>query len=167
MVDINMTLVAQIFNFLILAAILTKFAYKPLMKVLKEREDQIAKSIESAEADELKAQELLKEYHDQLATARIQAQEIVDKAIKRAQEERAAHVKETKREIDQMRKAAQAEIVQERERAVAQLKGEVVALSMAAATKIIGSNIDTEANDRLIGEFIDKLDKDKMGGLPC
>jgi F-type H+-transporting ATPase subunit b len=167
MVDINMTLVAQIFNFLILAAILTKFAYKPLMKVLKEREDQIAKSIESAEADELKAQELLKEYHDQLATARIQAQEIVDKAIKRAQEEREAHINETKREIDQLRKAAQAEIVQERERAVAQLKGEVVALSMAAATKIIGSNIDTEANDRLIGEFIDKLDKDKMGGLPC
>jgi len=167
MVDINMTLVAQIFNFLILAAILTKFAYKPLMKVLKEREDQIAKSIESAEADELKAQELLKEYHDQLATARIQAQEIVDKAIKRAKEEREAHINETKREIDQLRKAAQAEIVQERERAVAQLKGEVVALSMAAATKIIGSNIDTEANDRLIGEFIDKLDKDKMGGLPC
>lgn len=166
MVDINMTLVAQIFNFLILAAILTKFAYKPLMKVLKEREDQIAKSIESAEADELKAQELLKEYHDQLATARIQAQEIVDKAIKRAQEEREAHINETKREIDQMRKAAQAEIVHERERAVAQLKGEVVALSMAA-TKIIGSNIDTAANDRLIGEFIDKLDKDKMGGLPC
>ena len=167
MIDINMTLVAQVINFLILVVLLKAVAYKPIVKMLKEREDKIAQSIEAAEADELKAKAVLVEYQDQLASARIQAQEIVDKAMKRAQEERDASVVETKKEIEQMRKAAQTEIIREREQAVVQLKGEVVALSMAAASKIIGTNLDAAGNDKLVSEFIDKLDKDKIGGLPC
>lgn len=167
MIDINMTLVAQVINFLILVALLRAVAYKPIVKMLKEREDKISQSIESAEADERKAKSVLTEYQDQLASARIQAQEIVDKATKRAQEERDASVVATKQEIEQMRKNAQAEIIREREQAVVQLKGEVVALSVAAASKIIGSNLDAAGNDKLVSEFIEKLDKDKIGGLPC
>lgn len=167
MIDLNMTMLAQVLNFLILVVILTKVAYKPLMKALKERQDKIAHSIASAEKDEMKAKQVLTEYQQQLASARIQAQEIVDKAIKLAAEEREVCVAETKAEINRMKKAAQEDIQRERELAVAQLKGEVVALSMAAAAKIIGSSIDESTNERLVGEFIEKLDKEKMGGLPC
>jgi F-type H+-transporting ATPase subunit b len=42
-----------------------------------------------------------------------------------------------------------------------------VALSMAAAGKIISKNIDKAENEQLITEFVDKLDKDKIGDLPC
>lgn len=162
-----MTLVAQVLNFLILVLILRLVAYKPIVKVLKEREEKIAKSINAAEADEEKAKQLLEDYKKQLADARIQAQEIVDKANKRAQEEYDASVAETKREIEQMRKAAKEDIARERELAVAQLRGEMVALSMQAASKIIAANMDSKANEKLVSEFIDQLDKDKMGGLPC
>lgn len=167
MVDLNMTLVAQILNFLILVLILTKVAYKPLMKALKEREDKIAKSIASAEDDERKAKVILEDYQKQLASARIQAQEIVDKAAKLAAEEREASISETRAEIERMRKAAQEDIVRERELAVAKLKGEVVALSIAAATKIVGESIDAKVNEKLVNEFIEKIDKEKIGGLPC
>lgn len=167
MIDINMTLVAQILNFLILVVILRKFALKPLLQVLADREARIAKNIESAEQDELKAKVLLKEYQAQLTSARIQAQEIVDQAMKLAATERAAGVAETKKEIERMRKSAQEDILREREVAVAKLKGEVVMLSMAAATKIIGSNMNMPANEKLVGEFIAQLDKEKFGGLPC
>ena len=167
MVDLNMTLVAQILNFLILVAILTKVAYKPIVKALKEREDKIKNSIESAEADEAKAKEVLTDYQKQLAAARVQAQEIVDKAIKLAAEEREASIAETRTEIERMKKSAQEDIVREREIAVAKLKGEVVALSMAAAGKIIGESMDSNANEKLVGEFIESLDKEKMGSLPC
>jgi F-type H+-transporting ATPase subunit b len=71
-------------NFLILAAILKAVAYKPIVKMLKAREDKIAESIQKADDDEAKAKATLKEYQDQLAGARIKAQEIVDKAMKRA-----------------------------------------------------------------------------------
>ena len=167
MVDINMTLFAQILNFLILVVILTKVAYKPLMKVLTEREEKIASSIKSAEQDEIAAKKLLVDYQKQLASARIEAQEIVDKATKLAAEEREAGIAETRIEIERMRKSAQTDIDRDRELAVAKLKGEVVALSMAAAAKIINSNIDEKVNEQLVSEFIDKLDSEKIGGLPC
>ena len=50
---------------------------------------------------------------------------------------------------------------------VEQLKGEVVVLSMAAAGKIISKNIDKTEYEQLIKEFVNKLDKDKIGDLPC
>jgi len=167
LIDINPTLLAQIINFLILVILLKAVAYKPIVKMLKEREDKIAQNIKAAEDDEIKAKAVLKEYQERLAGARIQAQEIVDKAEKRAQEEYDARVLETKKEIEQMRKHAELEICRERERAVAQLKDEVVALSVAAAGKIIGANLDAAGNEKLVGEFIQQLDKDKIGELSC
>lgn len=162
-----MTLVAQILNFLILVAILRWVAYKPILKMLKAREDKIAKSISAAETDEQKAKQLLEEYHEHLADARIKAQEIVDKAIKRAQDEHDASVAQTKREIEQMRKAAEEDIARERERAVLQLRAEMVSLSMQAAGKIVAANMDNKTNEKLVSDFINQLDKNKMGGLPC
>ncbi len=162
-----MTLVAQVLNFLILVVILRLVAYKPVLKMLKAREDKIAKSINAAEADEQKAKQLLEDYKKQLADARIQAQEIVDKANKRAQEEHDATIAETKREIEQLRKAAKEDIAREREIAVQQLRGEMVSLSMQAASKIVAVNMDDKANEKLVSDFINKLDKDKMGELPC
>lgn len=167
MIDINMTLVAQIINFLILVLILKVVAYKPIMKMLKAREDKIASSISAAEADEKKAKQLLEDYHKQLADARLKAQEIVDKAERRAQEERDASVAEVKREIEQMRKSAKEDIERERQLAAAQLRSEMVALSMQAATKIVAANMDNKANEKMVSDFIDKLDKDKIGELPC
>ena len=66
-----------------------------------------------------------------------------------------------------MKKAAQAEIQRERERAVEQLKGEVVTLSIAAAGRIVAKNLDEKESEKLIGDFISELDKDKIGDLPC
>ncbi len=167
MIDINATFFAQILNFLILVAILRAVAYKPIVRMLQERQDKIAESLAKADEDVEKAEAVLKEYQDQLSGARVKAQAILDKASKRAQEEREASVLETKHEIEQMKKAAQAEMQREREQAVEQLRGEMVALSMAAAGKIISKNLDTDENEQLISEFVNKLDKDKIGDLPC
>ena len=162
-----MTLVAQILNFLILVLILRLVAYKPVLKMLKAREEKIANSINAAEADEQKAKQLLEAYNKQLADARIKAQEIVDKANKRAQEEHDASIAETRREIEQMRKAAKEDIARERELAAVQMRTQMVALSMQAAGKIISANMDNKTNEKLVSDFIDQLDKDKIGELPC
>ena len=167
MIDINATFIAQILNFLILVVILRAVAYKPVVRMLQARQDKIAESLTKADEDVEKAEAVLKEYQEQLSSARVKAQAIIDKASKRAQEEREASVLETKREIEQMKKAAQAEIQRERALAVEQLKGEVVALSMAAAGKIIAKNLDAGENEQLISEFVNKLDKDKIGDLSC
>ena len=167
MIDINATLIAQMLNFLVLVVLLRIFAYKPIVKMLKEREERIAGSIKKADDDAAAAEATLKQYQEQLAGARVNAQEIIDKAEKRTREDHEASMQTTKAEIDQMKHAAQQEIQRERALAVEKLKGQVAALSIAAAEKIVSKNIDAAENEALIKEFIDQLDKDKIGDLPC
>jgi F-type H+-transporting ATPase subunit b len=161
------TLIAQIINFLILVAILTKFAYKPLMKALADRQARIADSIEKADQDRVAAEQLKRDYQEQLAQARTQAQAIVDKATKLAEQAKDEIMQEARAEHARLLKAAREEITREQEKAIAELRNEVVSLSIAAATKIIGHNIDFAANSQLVTEFINQLDDQKMGGLKC
>ncbi|MBQ1417077.1 MAG: ATP synthase F0 subunit B, partial [Selenomonas sp.] len=88
-------------------------------------------------------------------------------AEKRAAEFREAEEQKVKADIEQMKKSAQADIERDRAKAVEKLRTEMVALSMAAASKIIAKNMDSAENEALIAEFVDKLDKDKIGDLPC
>lgn len=167
MIDINATMIAQMLNFLILVIILRAVAYKPIVKLLQERTDKIQADIDKAAADATAAEKALKDNQAKLAQAHIEAQAIVDKAEKTAQAERDASVQATQKEIAQMKEAAKQEIQRERERAVEQLKGEMVSLSLLAAGKIVSKNIDAAENEALISEFIEQLDKDKIGDLSC
>ncbi|MBO5244840.1 MAG: F0F1 ATP synthase subunit B [Selenomonadales bacterium] len=167
MVDINMTLVAQVINFLILVAILTKVAYKPLMKILEERRSAIEGSIAEAQKEREEAEAMKAEYKAQLAQVRAEAQAIVAKAERTAKESRDAILAEAKREQARMLQAAREEIALERQRAVAELRREVVTLSTMAAAKVLAENLDAEKNSALVERFIDELDKKESGGLPC
>ena len=167
MIDLNATFFAQILNFLILVAILRALCYKPVVRMIKAREDKIAESLAKADSDVAEAEELKKSYQTQFAEAREKAQAIVDKAEKVAASNRETSLQDTKREIEQMKKAAQAEIQRDRERAADQLKKEIVALSLLAAGKVVEKNMEASENEALVGDFIDKLDKDKIGDLSC
>ena len=105
MIELNSTFFAQILNFLILVILLRAVAYKPVLKILKEREDRIAASIDKADADAAEAAKTLEAYKAELAGARTKAQEIMDLAEKRASEEHEASIQATKREIEQMKKS--------------------------------------------------------------
>lgn len=167
MIDLNATFFAQILNFLILVAILRALCYKPVVRMIKAREDKIAESLAKADSDVAEAESLKKDYQAQLAEAREKAQAIVDKAEKVAASNRETSLQDTKREIEQMKKAAQAEIQRDRERAADQLKKEIVALSLLVAGKVVEKNMEASENEALVGDFIDKLDKDKIGDLSC
>lgn len=167
MIDLNATFFAQILNFLILVAILRALCYKPVVRMIKAREDKIAESLAKADSDVAEAESLKKDYQAQLAEAREKAQAIVDKAEKVAASNRETSLQDTKREIEQMKKAAQAEIQRDHERAADQLKKEIVALSLLAAGKVVEKNMEASENEALVGDFIDKLDKDKIGDLSC
>ncbi|ERL04972.1 F0F1 ATP synthase subunit B [Mitsuokella sp. oral taxon 131] len=167
MIELNATFFAQILNFVLLAILLRAVAYKPVVKMLKARQDKIQESLDKADADVAEADKLLTQYKEKLAQANAKAEEIVKNAERRSGEEREAQRAAVKTEIEQMRSSARAEIAREREQAVTQLRAEVVALSMAAAGKIIAKNMDEKENEKLVAEFVDRLDKDKIGDLPC
>lgn len=167
MVDIDATLFAQIINFLILVAVLTKVAYKPLVKALTDRQLRIENSIAAADKEKALAEELKQEHERQLANARTQAQAIIDKAEKFAAAKRDEELEQTRLECARMLSKAQEEITRERDQAMADMRSEVVSLSIAAASKIIGDNMTSAANTKLVEGFITKLDETKPGSLPC
>jgi len=158
LIEINATMIAQVVNFLILAAILRALAYEPVAKMLKQRSDKIKDAINKADADKKAAEETLAQYKKQLADAQIRAQEIVDKAEITARQERDALVAETKKEIERLKQNAQLEIQNERNRAFEQMQKEIVNLSLAAAEKIVAKNLTSKENDKLVSDFIAGLD---------
>ena len=167
MVDVNSTLFIQILNFLVLLLVLKKFAWGPLLQVLHDRTDKIQNNIRQADEDRAQAAEMKKEYEQKLSDARKRAQEITDSATQRSEAEHRARVEETQQEIEQMKAAAKAQLQAEREEAAKKMKGQMVALSLAAATKLMGRNMDDAANEALVGDFIDSLSKEKLGDLSC
>lgn len=164
MVSINGTLIFQILNFFILVAILAHFAYKPLLKVLQERRDKIASDLDTAAKDKADAAKLKADYEAQLQQARSEAQAIIDKAVKQADTEAKAQLDAIRAQIDREKQVAQAEIKNEREAAIKEMRNEVVTLSMAVAEKLLQKNMDTDMNAKLIADCIQKLDARQAKG---
>ena len=104
------TLLFQIINFFILVAILAKFAYKPLLKVLEERRNKIESDLDAAAQAREAAAQLQAEYEAQLRSARAEAQAIIDKAVKQADKEAQAQLSAIREQIAREKQIAQAEI---------------------------------------------------------
>jgi len=165
LIEINATILAQIINFLILVIILRAVAYKPVARLLQQRTDKIRGEMEKAAADRKAAEQTLADYKSQLADAHKKAQDIVEKANLTARQEHDAAVAETRREIERMKLSAQAEIENERNRAFAEMKSQIVSLSLAAANKVVSKNVDTKENDKLVNDFIAGLNKNMFVDL--
>ena len=163
MVELNGTLIAQFLNFFILVAVLAKFAYKPLLQVMQERQERIEGDLKGAEEANARAQQLEAECKAQLQAARQEAQAIIEKAEKQIEADTAAQLTEVRAQIAREKDQAQQEIAREREAAMRRIREEVVTLSVALAGKVVGKNMDSDANARLINEAIKKLDGKSIG----
>ncbi|MBO5167591.1 MAG: F0F1 ATP synthase subunit B [Phascolarctobacterium sp.] len=157
MVNINATLIAQILNFLFLVFILAKFVYKPLLNVMEARKNKIASDLEAADTAKVEAEAVKAEYAAKLADARQEAQAIIENARKNAQ---AAHDKimaETKAEQDQVVAAAKEAIELEKQKALADVRAQVISLSMLAASKIVEQKLGSEEDKKMAGEIVDSI----------
>ena len=148
--------------FVILLALLWRYAYPAILRSVEERERRIQKQLEDAERANAEAQRLLEEHKRQIAAARSEAQEILAKAKTVAQKEREALLAKAREEYDAMLERARKDIEAERDKAVEALRREAVELSIAAASRVIEANLDTEANRRLVSEFLESLAQEKQ-----
>ena len=165
MVDLSGgTLLFQFINFFVLVAILAKFAYKPLLKVLEDRRNKIASDLDAAAQARETAAKLQAEYEAQLQNARSEAQAIIDKAVKQADKEAQAQLSAIREQIAREKQIAQAEIANEREAAIREMRNEVVTLSMAVAEKLLKKNLDADMNAKLVANCIDQLHGNHVKG---
>lgn len=167
MIEINATLFAQIIHFLLLMVVLTWVAYKPITQALADRKAYISETLDAAERQQAEAAKMREENKALLVQARAEAQAIIDKANKLGEQAREDIIRQAKEETAKMLKLAKDEIAWEQEKALADLRKEVTALSVLAAGKIIGQKLDVQAHEKLVQDFIGKLDDKGSGGLPC
>jgi F-type H+-transporting ATPase subunit b len=160
--DINSGLIIwTVVIFLLLMALLWRFAWPSILKSVEEREHRIQKQLEDAEKANAEARRLLEEHKKQIAAARAEAQDILSKAKTVAQKEREALLAKAREEYEALLARARKDIDAEKEKAIEALRHEAVELSIAAASRVIEANLDTEANRRLVTEFLESLEKAK------
>ena len=164
MVDLSPgTILAQMLNFFILVWILHRFAYKPLVGMMNARKEQIANDLASAEQSRLEAEQIKADYAAQIAKARHEAQEIVEKAHHQAKLSTAEEVATAREQIEQEKNRARQDIAIERDRAMNSLRNEVVSLSVAMAGKVVAKDMNSETNTKLIEDAIRQLDSKTIG----
>ena len=145
--------------FVILLGLLYRLGYPALLRMVEERERRIQKQLEDAEKANAEAQRLLEEHKKQIAAARNEAQDILAKAKTVSQKERETLLAKAREEYDALLNRARKDIEAEKDKAIQALRREAVELSIAAASRVIEANLDTDANRKLVTEFLDSLGK--------
>ncbi|MBM7704053.1 F0F1 ATP synthase subunit B [Metabacillus iocasae] len=147
----------QLVMFLILLVLLRKFAWGPLMGIMKEREDHIANEIASAEKQNAEAKKLMEEQQQAIKEARQEVQALMESARKSAEDKKEEIMVTARAEANRLKEAAKKEIEQEKEQAVAALREQVASLSVLIASKVIEKELSEQDQEKLINEYIQEV----------
>ena len=148
-----------ILTFLLLLAVLAKFAWKPLLKMLKDREELIRSSLEDAEKAQTELAKLNAEGEKIINKARAEAQEILSQCKSSATKMKEETLKDAKERAKVIADNAEKQIQVEKEKAIEEIKSEVVNLSLSVAEKLIKKNLSAEDNKVLIDESLSQVKK--------
>ena len=146
-----------ILTFLLLLTVLAKFAWKPLLKMLKDREEMIRNSLYDAEKAQAELARLNFEGEEIINKARSEAQEILSQGKASVAKMREDTLNDAKEKAKLITEDAQKQIQVEKEKSIAEIKGEVVNLSLSVAEKLIKKNLSREDNKALIDESLSNV----------
>ena len=146
-----------IITFLILLGLLSKFAWKPLLHALEKRENEIARSLKDAEKARKELDRLTSEGNEIIAKARSEAQAIVGEGKKAADQLKESTLSKAKETAAANLSDAKEQIKMEKEKAIGEIKGEVVGLSLSIAEKLVKKNLNEEDNKSLINESLKNI----------
>ncbi|HEY5764156.1 MAG TPA: F0F1 ATP synthase subunit B [Rhodocyclaceae bacterium] len=155
--ELNATLLGQTLAMIVFVVFCMKYIWPPILSALEERQKQIEEGLAAADKSQEKLAEATAEADKIVAEARHQATGILDQAHARANEIVAegkdAGVKERERQLA----AAKAEIEQETNKARDELRGQVSAIAIASAEKILNREIDDKAHEDILGKLAQEI----------
>ena len=140
--------------FVILAFVLSRFAFGPITAAVRARELALEEAIASAKRDREEAARLLSEQRAALDATRGEAQKLIADARTAAERVRAELIEQAHTEQANMLDRARREIETEKASAIAQLRREAVDLAIAGAGRVIDRNLDQAANRQLVESFL-------------
>ena len=141
-------------NFVVFLAIIWKFAFTPISKILAERREHIEQGLRDAEQARLDRENAEAGRIAALQEARREANDILARSQKVAEESRERDLAATRDELERIRVRASAELESEKQRAIADLRAEVADLALRAAGKVVGETMNDDRQRRLVQEFL-------------
>ena len=145
--------------FLIILAVLAKLVWPPVLEMMEKRQQKIQSDLDAAERSKLQAAEEAKSYEAKILDAHHEADAIVAKAKKEAEEVRSAVLAKAQREAADIIAKAHGAVDSERHKAMIELSSSVVDLSVEIASKIIGNDLSVEEQRRLAEKYLAEVGK--------
>ena len=140
--------------FLVIWIVLAKLVWPQVLTMMDKRQEKIQEDLDAAEKSRLDAAESAKAYEQKIVEAHQQADEIVSKAKKEAEEERSAILAKAQKEAADVIAKAHGAVDSERHKAMIELSGSVVDLSVEIATKIIGNDLSEDQQRKLAEKYL-------------
>jgi F-type H+-transporting ATPase subunit b len=144
-------------SFVIVFALLYKFAFPAIKKALQDREDRIRNDLERAEQARQEAETSLEEYRRQLAEARAEAGRIIEEARQAADQVRKDLIARAEADAADVRARAREDIRLATERAMSELQERLAELSIELAEKVVEHSLDRETQMQLIESYINQV----------
>ena len=148
------TFLAQICNLMIQLVIFKKFLLKPIKQVIADRKAKADSEIADAQKLRTEAEAMKAEYEQNLQNARTEANQIVAAAQKTATARSEEILGEARAQAAALKQKAEADIAQERKKAVNEVKDEIGGIAMEIASKVVEREISEKDHKDLIDEFI-------------
>jgi F-type H+-transporting ATPase subunit b len=149
-------------TFVILVLLLYKFAFGPLQQMQQKRQAEIRDAIAASERLREEAHALLDDYKQQLSNARLEAEEILERARKVGESARADMIMEAKEHSERVLEKAHEQIERDTQQALAQIRSQVADLTIAATEKVTRKSLSKDDDMRLIREALAEIDLSKV-----
>jgi F-type H+-transporting ATPase subunit b len=150
------TFIFAALNLLVLYLILKKILFKPVTNFMENRTRTIKESLENAETQRNEAGELRRKYEEQLKSARVEGEKIIAESRAKAEREHDTSASSARKEAEGILAQAREEIEREHEQMLKEIRGQVAGIALAAASKVIQANMDTESNRVLVDKFMNE-----------
>lgn len=137
--------------------VLKKFLFKPVLKMISDRQKEIDDAYADADQAKADAQTMRQEYEKKLSEATQTGERIVKEAVARGQSREEEILRQANQEADAIRTKASEDIALEKRKAVNEAKEEISVIALAIAGKVVGRELNGEDQSQLVDSFIDQL----------
>lgn len=143
-------------NLLILFFFMKKFLFKPVTEFMENRKNSIEQALKDADQAKLEAAESRKNYEEQIKKIREESDKLLNEARIKATREYDEIIANAKKDALVIVEKGRKDVERERAEMLRQVRQQIAALAITAATKVVQANMDTESNKSMVDKFIDE-----------
>lgn len=154
MLHIDANLFWTVFNLLLLFILLRIFLFKPVLGMIEKRKTLIESTLSDADRSRADAEKLKGQYESSLKDAKQESFQIVSEAKDRAQVQYNQIIEKANADASQIVKQANAAAEADREKLLKDAQGELAAVALAAASKLLGTTVDAKTNRDMLDAFL-------------